>query len=336
MNAELLNCVGQKILNPGNIGLCGFSFRRNAFDFRSSIKNKSREFSLDSNFFNEYGKIISSIGAGKPLLIFQPYIGSTFLEISVSGEDFLQLDTQFTHPLIIKQIPFKVHAECINNKSLLSIEMIKDFSYSKMKGSIFAKYGKSLDFDVNVAFPYNENRFLITSSQILFNSSLGFLNSRIDAFPNHIKFLSNRLSSFFITYQFLNDYLISNHKIGCYFGSKQKLNLISILYDINQKELSLKAEANLNQRLYFASSTNMKLENQKQPNVKNLQIGASFLPYDRYNSKYNLQLTFPDYKVIAKLNAKFRQTFDIDFSAAYNFTTKSFDFGINLLCDSYI
>lgn len=334
MKADVLKSVGQSIIKPENTGSCSFSFNKNNFAFRSSIQNKNRDFSLDSNVVNEYGRIISSIGTKNPILTFQPYLGTTFLQISMSGEDFLQLNTQFTQPLIIKQIPFKVHAECINNKSLLSIELAKAFSYSHINGIIFMKYGKSLDFDIDVTFPYCENHFLVNSSQILFNTSLGIHNSQFIAFPYYSKFISPYLSSFFVTYRFISDYLINTHQIGCYIRSKQKCNLFSILYNLNQKEINMKAEANIHNSLSLASHVDIKSSDLAQFNITNLQIGTSFLTNDRFNSKYNLQFKFPDYIAIAKLQAKLNQTFHTDLSTSYNFHSKSFEFGINLAFNS--
>lgn len=340
MKAELLNCVGEPVLRLRNIGSCSFSFNRNNFGFRSSIKNSNREFYIDSNFLTEYGNILSSIGAEKPILIFRPYLGTTFLEISMSGEDFLHLDTQFTQPLVVKNIPFKVHAECINNKPLFSIEYSNTFSYSKnIKGLLCVKYGKSLDFDVNVILPFNESHFSVDSNHVQFDTNFGVHNNSFGSIPIRSKFLLPQLSSFFITYKLSSDYIMNNHQFGCYLQSRQKSNILSILYNLNQKKINMKAETNINRRLSLAYSAGIKLNDQKESNKKqfdltDLQVGTTFIPFNKYDSKFNFQIFFPNYKAITQIQGKLKQKFNIDLSTSYDFCTKSFEFGFNLSCDS--
>lgn len=340
MRAEALNNVGKSILSSGNADIYSFSISKNICGFRTSFQNKNKEICIDSNMSNEYGSIISSISDKKPILIFRPNLGETFLEISMSCDDFLKLDTQFTQPIVFKQIPFKVHAECVNNKSLLSIETTKFISYSDfLKGMIFVKYGKSLDFNVDIYLPNNESHLLIDSSQITFNNSLGVHNSPFNSFSRKKSSLPFCLSSFFVTYKLCYDYLSVQKQIGLYAQSNKKLNTLSILYNLNQKEVDLKAETNVNPGLSFATSAGLILNTDKKNEQNrfkliNFKIGTSFLPHDRFNSKCNLQFTIPSNEVTAKLQTVMKHRFLVNASTTFSFLTKSFGVGLDIVCNS--
>ena len=301
MNASAVSSVGATILDLKVNEKKSLNLKIDPLILKASL-DKNHIFDVSTQFNFPFGKIETSIKDKDYVLIFSPKLNGPNVNIIFPRRNIYHIDLTMDQLIQFKGQNYLFHAECINNKSLLSVETKREFNFKNLSGIFSFKYGDSIDIGLKAALPYINSSFSVDKNFIRFCGAIG-------------------KPSLFGMYKLKNNYTENFHKFGVF--TKYNAAKLSTLYDLKKKCCTVKVQNRVIPPLLVAFSFST-IQNK----LSDYICGFSYENRNLYgldNSKYHLKWNLP-YEIVARLEASYiNGTSDVTLS--YNYKSNEFHIG---------